>query len=91
MLPLGPRLAIERLPLERTLSWGLVLTAEDRGISHAGIVANVGEGYRFGSRVLPLEIAVGDRVVYSTRIDSFILRTGAHLDIVEEASVIGKF
>lgn len=88
MLPLGPRLEVKRLPPEKVLDWGFVLPKEDRGLSHVGDVLSAGPGYVAGGKRLPLEVAVGHRIVYSTRIDTF-KRGETDIDIVEEASVIG--
>lgn len=83
MLPLGPRLAVERASGERTLSSGIVLPAPDTRFAHVGTVFAAGRGK------LPLEVAPGDRVLYSSRADTFVLDDGKTVDIVEENSVIG--
>ena len=77
MQPLGPRLAVSRLPPERRLSWGLVIPIADRGISHQGTVKASGVA----------DIAEGVRVLYSTRVDTYAKR-GEPVDIVDEGSVI---
>lgn len=87
MLPLGPRLEVKRLPPEKVLDWGFVLPKEDRGLSHVGDVLTAGPGYS-GRAKLPLEVVAGNRIVYSTRVDTF-KRGEVDIDIVEEASVIG--
>jgi hypothetical protein len=49
--------------------------------------AHCGEVYAVG-RELPADYG-GQRVLYSSRVDSFVLDDGATVDIVEENSVIG--
>jgi len=87
MIPLGPRLAIRRAAPQKALAWGLIVPVEDRGLSHQGEVIAAGDGYLVRGKRLPLDVKVGDRVVYSTRVDTFRVR-GALVDVVEEASVI---
>lgn len=88
MLPQGPRLAIRRLAAAKVLPWGFLIPVEDRGLSYVGEVIAAGPGYAVDAARLPLEVGVGDRVIYSTRVDTFTKR-GEPIDLVEEASVIG--
>ena len=83
MLPLRRRLVVEREPAERTTAWGLVLGVDDRGFAHYGRV--------LAASAAPMDVAVGERVVYSSRIDTYHVGAPPRaVDIVEEASVIGK-
>jgi co-chaperonin GroES (HSP10) len=81
MLPLGNRLAVTRETGERVLASGIVLPAPDTRFSHVGVVTAAGRG---------CESAAGDRILYSSRADTFVLDDGSTVDIVEENSVIGK-
>ena len=81
MLPLGHRVAVERLTGERVLTSGIILPAPDMRFSHVGTVTAAGRDVR--------EISPGDRIIYSSRADTFILDGGETIDIVEENSVIG--
>lgn len=89
LLPLGPRVAAARHLGERVLPSGVVLPFADRRFSHEGTVLAVGEPHRVGDARLPLDVAVGDRILYSSRVDSFETDEGM-LDIVEENSIIGR-
>jgi co-chaperonin GroES (HSP10) len=83
---------VRRQSGERVLPWGLVIPGgEDHGTAHVGVVVDAGPGRRVRERVLPMECAVGDVVLYSSRTDAFVLGDGSHVDVVEEASVIGVF
>jgi co-chaperonin GroES (HSP10) len=81
VLPLGHRLAVERTTGERLLSSGIILPAPDMLYSRVGVVTAAGRGTR--------EIVPGDRILYSSRADTFVLDDGKTVDIVEENSVIG--
>jgi co-chaperonin GroES (HSP10) len=87
MLPLGPRLAVTRHSGERILDSGIVLLAADLRDALTGTVTSAGSAHAHGR---PLEIGAGDRIIYSSRVDSFVLDDGSTVDIVEENSVIGK-
>jgi co-chaperonin GroES (HSP10) len=86
MLPLGPRLAVARHTGERVLDSGIVLLAADMRDALVGTVTSAGSPHAHGR---PLEVAPGDQVIYSSRVDSFVLENGSTVDIVEENSVIG--
>jgi co-chaperonin GroES (HSP10) len=88
-LPQGPRLAVRRTSGERALAWGLVIPGgEDHGTAHVGVVQAAGRGHRVRDAILPLEVEVGDVILYSSRTDSFDV-DGGTVDIVDENSVLG--
>ena len=90
MLPLGPRLAVKRHTGERTLPWGLVLPAPEMRDMREGVVIARGGPHRRGRARLPLDVEIGQRVLYSSRVDTFELEgEEVEIDIVEENSVIG--
>lgn len=88
MLPLGPRVAVRRGVGERELSSGIVIPAPDTRDSYCGEVIAVGSPHRVRNKHLPLEIRAGDRIVYSSRVDSFQIGDD-DVDIVEENSIVG--
>jgi co-chaperonin GroES (HSP10) len=90
VIPIGPRLAVRRITGERTLASGIVLPLPDQRHSCVGTVIAAGGPHRVRGRRLPLEVGVGEDIVYSSRVDSFVLDDGATVDIVEENSVIGR-
>jgi len=73
--PQAHRVAIRRDSGEATLPWGFVLPAgEDLLTARVGRVLATGRGLRVNDEWLPLDIYIGDRVIYSARTDTF--RTG---------------
>jgi len=85
MLPLGPRLAVARLTGEQVLASGIILPAPDTRDALIGRVASVGSAHARGR---PLEVSAGDKVIYSSRVDTFVTDDGT-VDVVDENSVIG--
>lgn len=88
--PVGPRLLVSRKKGPSIRESGLVLpNGEDRGASFEGIVIAVGGPDTRSGQPIPLECVVGDRIVYSSRVDAYVI-DDAEFDLVDDASVIGK-
>jgi co-chaperonin GroES (HSP10) len=88
--PRSDRVVVEREPNERVLPWGFIVPGQDLGLAFVGRITHVGPGRSVRGRNLQLDVAVGGRIVYSTRIDSYGLDDGSCIDVVEEDSIIGK-
>ena len=91
MRPRTDRVVVERESGERTLPWGLFLPGQDLGLAFMGRITHAGPGRVALGRNLPMDVKIGDRIAYSTRVDQYELEDGTQLDVVEEASVIGIF
>jgi len=83
MLPLGNRVAVHRVSGEEVRPSGLVLPPPDLGFAHIGVVTAAGRAIDAD------ELRPGTRVIYSSRVDTFVLDDGSTIDIVEQNSVIG--
>lgn len=81
-------MAVERQMGERVLASGLVLPLPDQRHSMCGTVLAVGSAHVVRGVKLPLDLKVGDHILYSSRCDVFVLEDGSTVDIVEENSVI---
>ena len=88
MIPLGPRVAVERQTGEQMLASGLVLPLPDQRHSFVGTVVALGSPYVVREQRLPLDVEVGNRILYSSRCDAFALDDGRTVDIVDANSVI---
>lgn len=91
MQPLGPRLAVRRRGGEHTLPSGIVLLEPDMRDAHLGLVVGVGGPHVINGVKLPLDVELGDEVIYSARVDTFRVGLTTVVDIVDENSVIGVF
>ena len=88
--PLGDRLVVKAIEAEQTTASGLVLpdTAQER--PSRGTVIAVGEGrYEDGKRI-PLDVAVGDEVIYSKYGRTEVKVDGEELIILRESDVLAK-
>lgn len=74
---------------EEQTQWGLVLPdGQDRALSHEGDVVALGQGLRWDGKPPRFDAGVGDRIVYSSRIDAREVE-GEQWDLVENDSIIG--
>jgi co-chaperonin GroES (HSP10) len=61
---------------------------EQYGEARIGSVQAVGDGVKMKNGTRRLDCAVGDRILYSARVDSYPVG-GERVDLIEEASIIG--
>jgi chaperonin GroES len=88
--PLGDRLVVKAIEAEQTTVGGLVLPDTAQEKPSRGTVVAVGEGrYEDGKRV-PLDVAVGDEVIYSKYGGVEIKVDGEDLMILRESDVLAK-
>lgn len=88
--PLGDRLVVKAIEAEQTTASGLVLPDTAQEKPSRGTVIAVGDGrYEDGKRV-PLDVAVGDEVIYSKYGGTEIKLDGDDVIILREADVLAK-
>jgi chaperonin GroES len=88
--PLGDRLVVKAIEAEQTTASGLVLPDTAQEKPSRGTVIAVGEGrYEDGKRI-PLDVAVGDEVIYSKYGGTEVKVDGDDLIILREADVLAK-
>ncbi len=88
--PLGDRLVVKAIEAEQTTASGLVLPDTAQEKPSRGIVVAVGEGrYEDGKRI-PVDVAIGDEVIYSKYGGTEIKLDGEDLIILREADVLAK-
>jgi len=88
--PLGDRLVVKAIEAEQTTVGGLVLPDTAQEKPSRGTVVAVGDGrYEDGKRV-PLDVAVGDEVIYSKYGGTEIKIDGEDLIILRESDVLAK-
>jgi chaperonin GroES len=88
--PLGDRLVVKAIEAEMTTASGLVLPDTAAEKPSRGTVVAVGEGrYEDGKRV-PVDVAVGDEIIYSKYGGTEVKVDGEDLIILREADVLAK-
>ena len=89
--PLGDRLIVEALEEEETTSSGIVLPDTAKEKPQRGRVLAVGPGARNDSgEIVPMEVAVGDEIIYSKYGGTEIKVDGEDLLILRESDILAK-
>ncbi|MGH7673200.1 MAG: co-chaperone GroES [Gemmatimonadales bacterium] len=90
VFPLADRVAIRPMEETETMKGGLYIpdTAKEKPIQ--GEVIAVGPGRREKSEVVPMELKVGDRVVYGKYSGTQVELDGEEIILIKEADVIAK-
>ena len=88
--PLGDRVVIKMVETEETTKSGIVLPGSAQEKPHQGEVVAVGSGYvsqATGQRI-PLEIKVGDKIVYGRNAGIGVKFDGEELLLMSESEVL---
>ncbi len=89
--PLGDRLIVEPLEEEETTVSGIVLPDTAKEKPQRGKVLAVGPGGRNDSgELVPMEVAVGDEIIYSKYGGTEIKIEGEDLLVLRESDVLAK-
>ena len=90
--PLGDRIVVQRDDSEQTTSGGLYLPETAKDKPSRGVVVSVGEGrlLKNGTRV-PLQVSVGDHVLFTTYGPDEIKIDGQELLLMREEDVLAIF
>ena len=88
--PLGDRIVIRQIDAEEVTASGIVLPDTAQEKPQRGTVLAVGEGrYEDGERV-PLDVVVGDEVIYAKYGGTEVTIDGEELLIIRESDVLAK-
>lgn len=63
--PLGDRVVLKQLEAEETTKGGIILTTQSKEKPQEAEVIAVGPGAVVDGKVVPMEITVGEKVIYS--------------------------
>jgi chaperonin GroES len=90
IFPLADRVAIKPLEESETMKGGLYIpdTAKEKPIQ--GEVVAVGPGRREKGETVPMELKVGDRVVYGKYSGTQVELNDEEIILIKEADVIAK-
>ena len=89
--PLGDRLIVEVLEEEETTVSGIVLPDTAKEKPQRGKVLAVGNGRYEDGKLVPLDVAVGDEVIYSKYGGTEVKVGGEEYLILRESDVLAKF
>ena len=89
--PIGDRIAVKPVAVEEKTKSGIVLPGSAQEKPHQGEVIAVGSGYvsqATGQRI-PLEVKVGDKVVYGKHAGIEVKFDGEELVLLTENDILG--
>ena len=86
--PLGDRIIIRVIENEETTKSGIVLPGTAKEKPMQGEVLAVGSGEMVDGKKIPLELKVGDRVIYSKYAGTEVKMDGSEYLIVRQSDVL---
>ena len=86
--PLGDRVVLKQLEAEETTQRGIFLTSQSQEKPQEAEVIAVGPGAKVDGKVVPVEVKVGDKVVYSKYAGLEVKYEGTEYIIVKESDIL---
>lgn len=89
VVPLGDRVLLKPLPAETTTSFGIIIPDNAKEKPEQGVVVAVGQGRRGDdNELLPLQVKVGDKVMFSKYGYDEIKVDGVEYFLVREDNIL---
>ncbi len=86
--PLGDRVVIKQLEAEEKTKSGIVLPTQSKEKPQEAEVVAVGPGATVDGKVVPMQVAVGDKVIYSKYAGTEVKIDGTEYIIVKESDIL---
>ncbi len=86
--PLGDRVVLKQLEAEETTKGGIILTSQSKEKPQEAEVIAVGPGAKVDGKVIPVEVKVGDKVVYSKYAGMEVKYQGTEYIVVKESDIL---
>lgn len=86
--PLGNRVVLKRLEAEEKTTSGIILTGASKERPQEAEVVAAGPGEMVEGKRIPLEVKVGDKVLYSKYAGSEVKVAGEEYTIVKEEDIL---
>lgn len=86
--PLGDRVVLKQLEAEETTKGGIILTSQSKEKPQEAEVVAVGPGAKVDGKVVPVEVKVGDKVVYSKYAGMEVKYQGTEYIVVKESDIL---
>lgn len=86
--PLGDRVVLKQLEAEETTKGGIILTSQSKEKPQEAEVIAVGPGAKVDGKVVPVEVKVGDKVVYSKYAGMEVKYEGTEYIVVKESDIL---
>ena len=86
--PLGDRVVIQQLEAEEKTKSGIVLPTQAKEKPQEADVVSVGPGAAVDGKVVPMQVAPGDKVIYSKYAGTEVKIDGKEYIIVKERDIL---
>ena len=86
--PLGDRVVIKMVEMEETTKSGIILTGAAKEKPQLAQVVAIGPGAVVDGKVVPMEVKVGDQVIYSKYSGTEVKLDDEELIIVKQSDIL---
>ncbi len=86
--PLGDRVVIKQLEAEEKTKSGIVLPTQSKEKPQEAEIVAVGPGANVDGKVVPMQVSVGERVIYSKYAGTEVKVDGEEYIIVKESDIL---
>ncbi len=86
--PLGDKIVVKQLEVEEKTKSGIILTGQAKEKPQEAEVLAVGPGKKVDGKVIPMELKVGDKIIYSKYSGMDVKLDGNEYVIVSEDDVL---
>ena len=86
--PLGDRVVLKQLEAEETSKGGIILTSKSQEKPQEAQVVAVGPGGMVDGKEIKMEVAVGDKVIYSKYAGTEVKRGDEEFIIVKHSDIL---
>ncbi len=88
LAPLGDRVVLKQLEAEETTASGIVIPGKEKELPQQAEVLEVGPGGMVNGEEVKMEVAKGDRVIYSKYAGTEVEVDGDKVIIVRQADIL---
>ncbi|MBO5238147.1 MAG: co-chaperone GroES [Lachnospiraceae bacterium] len=88
LVPLGDKVVLKQLVAEETTKSGIVIPGQAKEKPQQAEVIAVGPGAEVDGKVVPMQVKVGDKVVYSKYVGSEVKLDDVEYTIVKQADIL---
>ena len=88
LVPLGDKVVLKQLVAEETTKSGIVLPGQAKEKPQQAEVIAVGPGAEVDGKLVPIQVKVGDKVIYSKYVGSEVKLEDEEFVVVKQADIL---
>lgn len=88
LVPLGDKVVLKQLVAEETTKSGIVLPGQAKEKPQQAEVIAVGPGAEVDGKLVPMQVKVGDKVIYSKYVGSEVKLEDEEFVVVKQADIL---